>query len=239
LQDVSEICEDLIDNVPTICQDESSVMTHYCQASCKKCDVIVAEDDIQKLECKDFSDSCQMKNLFDQKLGRANKECDLDPAVYHLEKEDLTPTQVRKIRYRGFCRKTCGLCDDIIFDKEEKPEESPFDPVCGPTVKPDCKFLEKSGICFSEPMRCIYGCTLCKKPKDLLPLILPQTEIDEFRASLKKQRRPAAKPAPKPAPKKSICKDLQKTCPKWRCKNVKFRPIMAMHCKKTCGYCQN
>ena len=49
------------------------------------------------------------------------------------------------------------------------------DPACGPTVTPDCKFLEKSGICLSEPMRCIYGCTLCKKPKDLLPLILPQS----------------------------------------------------------------
>ena len=54
------------------------------------------------------------------------------------------------------------------------PNYSPSDPACGPTVTPDCKFLEKSGICTSEPMRCIYGCTLCKKPKDLLPLILPQ-----------------------------------------------------------------
>jgi len=117
---------------------------------------------------------------------------------------------------------------NVIF-----PNYSRSDPACGPTVTPDCKFLEKSGICTSEPMRCIYGCTLCKKPKDLLPLILPQTEIDEFRASLKKQRRPA----PKPAPRKDECKDLQKTCPKWRCKNVKFKPIMAKHCKKTCGFC--
>ena len=171
-------------------------------------------------------------------LGRANEECNLDPTVHHLKKEDLTPTQVRKLRYQGFCRKTCGLCDDIIFEKETKKEEiklgkfspprptpsrprvknfyrqvmgrsnSQFlsveylkcmkgevfltnfyfyqflkvkiivwlsDPACGPTVTPDCQFLEKSGICISEPMRCIYGCTLCKKPKDLLPLILPQS----------------------------------------------------------------
>jgi len=232
-KDVSKICNDLIDKVPTICSDESSVMTRFCQASCNKCDVVVADDDIQKLECKDFSDNCETKNLFDQKLGRANEECNLDPTVRFLKKEDLNPTQVRKLRYQGFCRKTCGLCDDIIFEKEPKKEEIKIDPACGPTVTPDCKFLEKSGICTSEPMRCIYGCTLCKKPKDLLPLILPQTEIDEFRASLKKQRRPA----PKPAPRKDECKDLQKTCPKWRCKNVKFQPIMAKHCKKTCGFC--
>jgi len=256
-KDLSKICIDLIDKVPTICRDESAVMTHYCQASCNKCDVVVANDNIQKLECKDYSDNCATKNLFDQKLGRANEECNLDPTVHHLKKEDLTPTQVRKLRYQGFCRKTCGLCDDIIFEKETKKEEiklgknltaprptpsrprvknfyrQVMDPACGPTVTPDCNFLEKSGICLSEPMRCIYGCTLCKKPKDLLPLILPQTEIDEFRANLKKRRRPA----PRPAPKQVECKDLQKTCPKWRCKNVKFQPIMAKHCKKTCGYC--
>jgi len=232
-KDISKICNDLIDKVPSICSDESSVMTRFCQASCKKCDIVVADDDVEKLECKDYSDNCATKNLFDQKLGRANEECNLDPTVHHLKKEDLTPTQVRKLRYQGFCRKTCNLCDDIIFEKETKKEEIKIDPACGPTVTPDCKFLEKSGICTSEPMRCIYGCTLCKKPKDLLPLILPQTEIDEFRASLKKQRRPV----PKPAPRKNECKDLQKTCPKWRCKNVKFQPIMAKHCKKTCGFC--
>ena len=57
-------------------------------------------------------------------LGRANEECHLDPTVRLLKKEDLTPTQVRKLRYQGFCRKTCGLCDDIIFEKgEEKKDE--------------------------------------------------------------------------------------------------------------------
>merc|ERR1711976_961114 len=116
-KDVSKICSDLIDKVPTICSDESSVMTRFCQASCNKCDVVVADNDIQKLECKDFSDNCAMKNLFDQKLGRANEECHLDPTVRFLKKEDLTPTQVRKLRYQGFCRKTCGLCEDIIFEK--------------------------------------------------------------------------------------------------------------------------
>ena len=56
-------------------------------------------------------------------LGRANEECNLDPTVRFLKKEDLNPTQVRKLRYQGFCRKTCGLCDDIIFEKEPKKEE--------------------------------------------------------------------------------------------------------------------
>ena len=55
--------------------------------------------------------------------GRANEECNLDPTVHLLKKEDLTPTQVRKLRYQGFCRKTCDLCDDIIFEKEAKKEE--------------------------------------------------------------------------------------------------------------------
>ena len=55
--------------------------------------------------------------------GRANEECNLDPTVHHLKKEDLTPAQVRKLRYQGFCRKTCDLCDDIIFEKETKKEE--------------------------------------------------------------------------------------------------------------------
>ena len=68
-KDVSKICNDLIDKVPTICSDESSVMTRFCQASCNKCDIVVADDDVDKLECKDYSDNCATKNLFDQKLG--------------------------------------------------------------------------------------------------------------------------------------------------------------------------
>ena len=56
-------------------------------------------------------------------LGRANEECHLDPTVRLLKKEDLTPTQVRKLRYQGFCRKTCGLCDDIIFEKEKEKKD--------------------------------------------------------------------------------------------------------------------
>ena len=71
MKDVSKICNDLIDKVPTICDDESSVMTRFCQASCNKCDIVVADDDVDKLECKDYSDNCATKNLFDQKLGES------------------------------------------------------------------------------------------------------------------------------------------------------------------------
>ena len=35
----------------------------------------------------------------------------------------MTPTQVRKLRYQGFCRKTCGLCEDIIFEKEDEKKD--------------------------------------------------------------------------------------------------------------------
>merc|ERR1719232_17350 len=78
---------------------------------------------LKNLNAKITATTVQQKNLFDQKLGRANEECNLDPTVHLLKKEDLTPTQVRKLRYQGFCRKTCDLCDDIIFEKEAKKEE--------------------------------------------------------------------------------------------------------------------
>jgi len=70
-KDVSKICNDLIDKVPTICSDESSVMTRFCQASCKKCDIVVADDDIEKLECKDYSDNCETKKSFRSKIRKS------------------------------------------------------------------------------------------------------------------------------------------------------------------------
>jgi hypothetical protein len=92
-KDISNVCQDLMDTLPNICADQEKVMTQYCQKSCRKCDVIVADDDVNKLECKDYNSNCAMKNLFDQKLGRANSECIYDPT-------ESNAVQVRKLRYQ-------------------------------------------------------------------------------------------------------------------------------------------
>jgi len=203
-QDVSKICLELVETVPGICNAKQSLMTHFCQKTCNRCGVIVADtEQIEKLECQDFRTNCNQQNLLEKKLGLPIKECQ-PPS----QNEPLLVKQ-RKLKFQGLCRKTCNQCDDVIFQGNEA--EKPYhDPICGSVYAPDCKHLEP--ICKSEPFRCVFGCTLCKKPRDLLDLIIP----NQYR---------------------KVCEDKKQTCPKWRCKNKKYAVWMKKYCAKTCGAC--
>lgn len=201
-RDISKVCVELIETVPGICQSKENTMTHYCQQSCGRCDVIVA-DEIEPLKCVDFRSNCDRQNLLEKKLGLPIKECT------PTRPDESILIKQRKLTFQNLCRKTCGLCDDVIFGRKEA--NTYHDPLCGSVHTPDCAHL--APICASQPLRCVYGCTLCKKRTDIVDLLIPEKE-------------------------RTVCKDKKKTCPKWRCKQPKYGHIMKKYCAKTCGACQ-
>merc|ERR1712227_121159 len=60
-KDVSKICNDLIDKVPTICSDESSVMTRFCQASCNNVTLLLQTTMLTSLNAKITVTTVQQK----------------------------------------------------------------------------------------------------------------------------------------------------------------------------------
>jgi len=168
-RDVSNICLELIETLPDMCGQHQALMTHFCQKSCNRCDVIVADvASVTKLDCVDYQTNCDTQSLLEKALRLPIKDC-----AAPREDEPLLAKQ-RKLRYQGLCRKTCNQCDDVIF-KSDVVESAPskHDPICGDPIRPDCDQLEP--ICAAQPDRCPFGCTLCKKTPDLLELLIPKS----------------------------------------------------------------
>lgn len=201
-QDKSSVCVELMEAVPGICQDNDELMTHFCQKSCNRCDVIVGDsENIERLDCVDYRSNCDTQSLLEKTLKLPIKDCALPGP-----NEPLLVKQ-RKLRYQGLCRKTCNQCDDIIF-KGNEPVESKHDPICGDPIRPNCTKL--GPICATQPSKCPFGCTLCKKTPDLLELLIP---------------------------KSARCTDKRKGCQKWRCKHKKYSSWMNKYCARTCQTC--